>query len=365
MKIGLLTTHRANNFGALLQAFSLIRSCQELGADARIIDWRSPHYEWQYHSAWRMSRNPLPAIKHLLWYFMVERKSRRLFDEFRKALPLSEAIWSRESLKEQVRKYDKFIVGSDQIWNPLNSALKAERFDRAFLLDFVFGKSKNAYAASIGLAGIRPASLLPEFHKAWATFDKITMREHAGAEYVSNVLGRKIETVVDPVLLHDEVFWGKELSAIEFPKEYAFKYNVRGVLALEEFANKIHCDHGLEIVSPLIPSNNNMFRDSDWNMGPREFLAGIHGSRCVITSSFHAAAFSVIFGKKLYLIRRFDAEDPNSRFDTLFSVARLTPARIEVTKQHEIVMVDCSKADYDSILQERNVSMHELEGMLK
>ena len=365
MKVALLTTHRANNFGALLQAFSLIRSCQELGAEAAIIDWRSPHYEWQYHSAWRMARNPLPAIKHLLWYLTAERKSRILFDEFRKALPLSEPIWSRESLKKQVCKYDKFIVGSDQIWNPLNSALKAEKFDRAFLLDFVLGKSKNAYAASIGLAGLRPASLLPEFHKAWATFDRITMREYAGAEYVSRVLGRKVDTVLDPVLLHDKVFWGNELSDMAFPKEYAFKYNVRGVVALEEFASKICCDYGLEIVSPLIPSNNSMFRDNDWNMGPREFLAGIHGSKCVITSSFHAAAFSVIFGKKLYLIRRFAAEDPNSRFDTLFSFARLTPEQIEVTKEYEIVMVDCSKSDYDGILQERNRSMHELEGMLK
>lgn len=363
-KVGIITTHRANNFGAVLQAFSLARSCQELGADTTIIDWRSPHYEHQYHSAWRMARNPLPAIKHLLWYLTEESKSRQLFDEFRGALPLSMPVYSRRDLEKIEVQYDKFLVGSDQVWNPLNSAYKAEKFDRTFLLDFVKRKSKNAYAASIGLKGINPVSLRSEFHEAWSSFDVITMREYAGAEYVSDVLGKKIDTVLDPVLLHDESFWRKELPEGSFPDKYLFKYNVRGVVALEDFAKKIGNDKGLRIVAPLIPSFNYMFRKGDLNMGPREFLAAIHGSSCVVTSSFHAAAFSVIFGKRLYLIRRFTASDPNSRFDTLFAFARLMPEKIEETKEYEIVRVDCSNADYDNIRKERNISLQKLNGML-
>lgn len=363
-KIGIITTHRANNFGATLQAFSLARSCQELGAETTIIDWRSPHYEHQYHSAWRMARNPLPAIKHLLWYLTAESKSRKLFDEFRHALPLSAPVCSRRDLEKIADQYDKFIVGSDQVWNPLNSAYKAEKFDRTFLLDFASGKSKNAYAASIGLKEISPASLLPEFHEAWNSFDAITMREHTGAEYVSNVLGKEIDTVLDPVLLHDESFWRNEFPEVRFSGRYLFKYNVRGVAALENFAKKMCRDNGLRIVSPLIPSNNYMFRKGDLNMGPREFLAAIYDSNCVVTSSFHAAAFSVIFGKRLYLIRRFSAADPNSRFDTLFAFARLRPEKIEETREYEIVMVDCSNADYDSIQNERNMSLQKLNRML-
>ena len=81
-KVAILTTHRANNFGAMLQAYSLVMACRELGADAEILDWRCPFFEWLYHRAWRIYRNPIPAIKHLLWYLGAERESRKLFDRF-------------------------------------------------------------------------------------------------------------------------------------------------------------------------------------------------------------------------------------------------------------------------------------------
>ena len=96
-KIAILTTHRANNFGAMLQAYSLVTACRELGADAEILDWRSPFFEWLYHKAWRMRRNPVAALKHLLWYVRDERESRVMFERFRELLPMSQPITDRES----------------------------------------------------------------------------------------------------------------------------------------------------------------------------------------------------------------------------------------------------------------------------
>ena len=116
-KIAILTTHRANNFGAMLQAYSLVTACRELGADVEILDWRSPFFEWLYHKAWRMRRNPVAALKHLLWYVRDERESRVMFERFRELLPMSQPITDRVTLAKAESNYDAFIVGSDQIWN--------------------------------------------------------------------------------------------------------------------------------------------------------------------------------------------------------------------------------------------------------
>ena len=88
-RVAVLTTHRANNFGAVLQAFALVMAIKELGAEGVILDWRCPHYEWLYHKAWRIYRNPLPALKRLRHFLFTENHARKLFAEFRAQMPLS------------------------------------------------------------------------------------------------------------------------------------------------------------------------------------------------------------------------------------------------------------------------------------
>lgn len=48
MKIGILTLHRANNYGAALQCYALQCTLQSLGYDAWVIDYRQPDTERSY-----------------------------------------------------------------------------------------------------------------------------------------------------------------------------------------------------------------------------------------------------------------------------------------------------------------------------
>lgn len=363
-RIGIITTHRANNFGAVLQAYSLAKACLELGFEAEIIDWRCRFYDWQYHRAIRITRNPFVVARHYFWHVLKEAKSRKLFNEFRTRLPLSRPIRSRNELEDISRSYDKFIVGSDQVWNPLNSALKSENFDRTFILDFVREKSKNAYAASIGVSSIEPENVLNEFVNAWKNFDVITMREYEGAKYVSNLLGSPIETVLDPVLLHDCNWW-RELVVQRLVNDapHVFEYNVRGVSALDSFALKVAKHHGAKLIKPLIPSFSFGWNKTYDNLGPVEFVSEIAQANSVVTSSFHAAAFSLIFGKKLYLIRRKRSKDPNSRFSSLLRFARLEGKIVDESDSYFITEIDCSNADHVSLSKARTTSLSVLKQM--
>ena len=48
MKIGILTFHRAENFGATLQAYALQTYLSQLGNDVEIIDYRCTSIERNY-----------------------------------------------------------------------------------------------------------------------------------------------------------------------------------------------------------------------------------------------------------------------------------------------------------------------------
>lgn len=365
-KVAIVTTHRANNFGAVLQAFSLVSACRELGVDAEILDWRCRHFEWGYHAAWRMYRNPIPAFKHLLWFTTDERPIRRAFDDFRKLMPMSRKIIQRASLSEIAKAYDAVIVGSDQVWNPLNSAIDPLKFDRSYLLDFVpKGVKKYAYAASMGTREIAPSALVPEFVKAWKSFDLITMREHAGSEYVSRKTGVNVSTVVDPVLLHDADFWRRFKSRINRQDgAFVFVYNVKGSSLLRRVAEEHAREKGLPIVDVVIPAIVPAQPYARVGAGPADFLSYIDGAESVFTNSFHASAFSVIFSKRLYIHQSERKGNANSRIETLMRFADLHAKEVVHGDSETILFADASKRDVDSLGLERKRSLEVLAQMV-
>lgn len=364
-KVAMLTTHRANNFGAMLQAYSLVMACRELGADAEILDWRCPYFERAYHKAWRMHRNPIPAIKHLVWFLRDEKETRVRFAEFRAQLPKSHAITKRSELLRQANNYDIIIAGSDQIWNPINSAINPLKFDRANLLNFVHGPKKFAYAASIGAKGISPVSLLPEFVDAWKSFDGITMREFSGSDYVGFHIGRKVETVVDPVLLHDAAWWNAVNQTDENIEPNVLLYNIRGFEELNKIAKNIARRNGLKLVDLLVPA---IVRDSKNRTcaGPQDFLSYMNAAQFVVTDSFHASAFAAIYGKRLYLRYNLAQVNSNSRFATLFAWMGIKEKAIVEGDAEHVVFCDCSKKDNPlmsaEILRSRNVLKRMVNG---
>lgn len=346
-KIAIITTHRANNFGAVFQAFALAKAIESSGAVVEILDWRTPHYEWQYHKAWRIYRNPIPALQRF-WHFLYsEKKTRKYFDEFRKLMPLSEPVFSKKELIKKSRKYDVFIVGSDQVWNPAITAIKAKNFDRVYLLDFVEeDKKKNAYAASIGVSGIQPESLVSEFKKAWQSFNIITMREIEGSQFVESIAKRPAPVVLDPVLLHNREFWlNCAAPKGDAENRYVFLYNVRGEEWLYEQAKRYALKHSLKLIDVMIPGHMKRFAAETMPCCPRVFLRYLADANIVFTNSFHALALSVVFGKKLFLQQAIGENAPNTRISTLLKHCNLDEISELVEANKKLSFLDCAKAD--------------------
>ena len=47
MTIGIITIHKINNYGSVLQAYALQQVCKELGYDVEIIDYIFPNIQHQ------------------------------------------------------------------------------------------------------------------------------------------------------------------------------------------------------------------------------------------------------------------------------------------------------------------------------
>lgn len=368
-RVAILTTHRANNFGAVLQAYSLVMACRELGADAELLDWRHPDFERSFHRAWKMHRNPITAIKYLWWHLVRETSARKAFDDFRRKIPMSRPICSRTDLESMGAAYDSYVVGSDQVWNPRLSAWDATKFDRALLLDFVRGKPKNAYAASIGVKEITPETIVPEFKSAWQSFDHISMREEAGAEFVEKTIGKKVPTVLDPVLLHDADWWMKNTDEIALPHEpYLLIYNVQQWRKdsdwLVEQAYEYAWKNNLKVVKLLVPGQRTKWTKDTVSVGPNEFVRYIAGASAVFANSFHASAFASIFKKPLYVHRASFNGSPTSRFDTL---AEMTGCKVHECARHggdALQHYDFTKNNVDRWMRARAESLRFLEDIV-
>lgn len=145
MRICILTFHRAQNYGAVLQAYALQKKIEELGYTCDILDYRCEKIENSYKLFGVKSPSPKNVVSMLL-HLPFNIKKEKSFAKFRKQfLRISEEIYTRQNIANSNKEYDVFIVGSDQVWNGDLTGV-----DRTYFLDFVKErKTKIAYAASV------------------------------------------------------------------------------------------------------------------------------------------------------------------------------------------------------------------------
>ena len=158
MRIGILTYHFSDNYGALLQAYALRKWFLDRGADASFINYHPRYVEegGEFGKFWHLTswrKNATIAYMRLSHYHRIlfgSRRQRASFDGFRKLhLGISgERIEHLDEVEHVAQEFDLLVCGSDQIWNP-----SVQRgLDPIYFLDFKAGKEarKISYAPSFG-----------------------------------------------------------------------------------------------------------------------------------------------------------------------------------------------------------------------
>ena len=290
MKIGIITFHGAYNYGASLQAYALLHYLLQVGHDAEIIDYYPLWYEKKLNRSFPW--NPRVLIAE------IDRLFRRFkFWKFnRNFLKVSNRQYR---YGETISGYDVVITGSDQVFNPDIINVGGD-FDDTYLLTNVSeGTRKIAYAASFGNSDLLP-EFAPMFREALSSFEAIGIREESGANIVRN-LGLSAISVPDPTILFGDFrkIYAPKQTPLEDYVLSAFFDNSNTAcmvqrLVKEEFAVPVR---GFINLNQKLRGAEGFVTPS-----PQEWLKRIYNAKFVITDSFHATVFSILYHRPFIAI---------------------------------------------------------------
>lgn len=290
MRVGILTFHRAHNYGAALQAYALMRACEKLGFNTSIIDYAPAYIDDQY-CYFKLSNN-LKTNLLRLYNLKGNIEKKKKFNAFQKEYMVLTPFHTSE-------EYDCLLYGSDQIWNP---NIK-HGFDKVYFGQHEIKASRNvAYAASIGKSSFSEQELR-EFSDAVSHMDVISVREETACNVIRQYIDKKIETVIDPTLLWDAQEWSEIAIRPMIDKQYILVYEVGKIVETMQIAEELSARTGYPIVEiaynkTKLNSNHQILT----NVGPREFVGLLCDASYVVTSSFHGTAFSIINQKNFYTV---------------------------------------------------------------
>lgn len=304
MRIRTITCHDVYNYGASLQAYGLMKWLINEGHDAAIIDYK-PDYMCDDYNFWilpqyvREKKNVSKSfiLRFIYCVYLAPKRFatwRRIkpFKSFReKYLICTRTYKSIKDLNQDPPKADIYIAGSDQIWN-VNLTCGN---DPAFYLNFGNKTTRKiSYAASFALSQI-PNEKHKQLKDYLSKLDCIAVREKTGIS-ILNSLGFSGTVVLDPVFLLSRQDWDIVAETSIKQEDYILVYDLyRSETEIKELALSLARKYNYKIVTingklPVI-FGDYVVQDA----GPCEFVSYIKNAKYVITDSFHATAFSVIY----------------------------------------------------------------------
>lgn len=287
MKIGILTFHRALNYGATLQCFALQKYLLKLGYDVEVIDYRQSFIEKVY-KVWNSSffkKNFFHTIKILKYIYRLpyRYKRKKLFKHFiNENLNLSRPCYSTIPTG-----YDIVFHGSDQIWN---SKLTGGKLDPIYMGCYQLKKDsqKVSYAASFEDRQLTNDEAFT-FKSMLANFNKISVRESGLIERLSPLTQKTIYNVVDPTLLLTASDYDLIATKPKVKNKYVLFYAVGPTEEALKLAHRIAKERQCQLIDI-----------TNKQISPNEFLGYFKYATFAVVVSFHGTVFSLMYKTNFY-----------------------------------------------------------------
>lgn len=305
MKIGIMTFFYAHNYGAFLQAFALSEQLKKMGHDVYMINYINNRI-YENYSLIKIditNRTFLSSIKFLIVKILTLPIRYIRYYKFkniiRAELQISKKYNSIKKLRKRPPQYDMYVTGSDQVWSiPIVGELSD-----AYTLNFGNADIKKiSYAASIGdiLAAEKNKK---EFLKKLNSIDKISVREEDAKVFLERTTNKNIDVVLDPTLLIKKEEWDNKLIRLMGNEnKYIFAYMVTEDEEYKKIVENLSNKTDLRVIyfNKQEKYKNKLKLAS--NSDPFEFINLIKNAEFVVTTSFHATVFSVIYSKKFWVV---------------------------------------------------------------
>jgi len=317
MKIAIITFHKAENFGSVLQVYALSSVLKHIGHSVKTIDFEVPVDMIQYNlfRTHIYKQRPQAFLGDLV-YIKKNFLRKRRFSNFRKQyLDLTEKtyIFGKNNLQGLNDEYDAFICGSDQIWNTECTKGVIPEFFLSFVEDT---RKKIAYAPSMPKKPNK--KYFKQLKKLISRINFLSVREFQTIRFLQEDIKIKsnIEHVLDPTLLLNDTFYVDELGLSKQRtdnRQYIFVY----ILEDSDFNHSLIVKEAVKVskktgmtIKYVFMRKIKAFSNGKYvfGIGPREFLEYIFNAAYVMTNSFHASVFSIIFNVAFCVFPRKDSE---------------------------------------------------------
>lgn len=358
MKIGILTFHRALNYGAVLQCYALMRYLQEHGHEVKIVDYRPDGIEkyrqfFPKDMVWKR-QGFLMKLKGFLVSLLLLRKkikARRAFDFFLdRYIPTTKRI--TKSNTACLNEFDCLIMGSDQVWSPTI----CDGFDPIYWGCFPHQNVKLiTYAASIGGHNYITEDMWQEIGHMLNNYSAISVREEKLFSQIKERFLIQLSLVVDPTILLEKNHFD-DIAIRPQVSDYVLFFNLDTDPQAGEFALKIgeilQCKV-ISIVALQEFSHNKTGIEEIFSVTPQAFLGYFKYAKFIVTTSFHGTVFSVVFGKDFYSLKWEQSDRAQNFLESLGLGSRLM--------NKEAVLEDVSYVDYNGV--DRKMAQNRLLSM--
>lgn len=309
MKIGILTLPFHTNYGGVLQAYALQTTIQRMGHEVCVLNINRELKR-------SMFMRCLSFLKYFANRYLLKREITYKSDrDINKDLIACE-IHFRSFISKHINEYcirklekdypefvDGFVVGSDQIWrHDFFCKMFNSDISSAFLGFWKKKGKRVAYAPSFGVETWEYSKEEDKIcEDLLKRFDYVSVRERSGVDHCNKHLGRyDVVQVLDPTMLLNDSEWSSiidnaethenegDLMCFIFDNSEEKKKIVEGIVQrtdLKPFFSYEYSDNKLE------RSKDRVYKKVE------QWLRGIRDSKVVVTDSYHACVFSIIFGR--------------------------------------------------------------------
>lgn len=327
-KIVLTTFFKAENYGAALQVYALQSVLQHKGYYVEILNYRDANIEDPYRLIkWRQSsfRMFLRVCVSSILFYKRNWERHKKFIRFQESyLQIGKAeYWTVRSIKENSPEAECYITGSDQVWNTEITKEVSDVYTLNFGLEQI---QRISYAASIGNTQIS-AEEMELFREKLSRIDTLSVRETTAKTLLEKMgLEKSVSVTLDPVFLRSREEWEADLIDIEkntekITEKYILAYYVEPDEEYQKVVNEFSRKTSLKVIhfERWRRCSNELF--SAYTADPFEFVNLIRNAEYVITTSFHATAFSIIFHKEFWA---FPHRHTGSRVEDLLSTMEIS-----------------------------------------
>lgn len=307
MKSITVTTQRAINYGAVLQAYALHKIQLGFNIENSLLDY--PKVKSIYEKTQiKLCRRTMISLALNSAAFFNKSKLNNLHNKFshfvESNIKLTKVYNSITEANAAPPVADFYIDGSDQVFGlrGVYDSLRTLNFGDASIPRF-------SYAASLGEYDWNEKEK-KSFRKILSSFKMVSVRENYAKDYIESFTDQKCLVHMDPVFILDISEWNNLAICPPIDEPYILVFPLLGNKNTQELVDKLKGMLKCKIVCIQTHAFKRINADvTIIDAGPQEFLGWVKYAQAVVTTSFHGTAFSILYKKPFYtLIKNYKSQ---------------------------------------------------------